>query len=118
EGAPTYRGDADAPIREETPNYFKEESEIPDINRILKNEDTVAGGRKVADYYREAKGEDWHTQDMTPDQYLDAAARAMGVDPTEFRKSPMGDVQKYAEAMRNGDTYPMPFINEVKGTQD
>lgn len=105
-------------LNDEAPNYFREDSEIDQINRILRNEDEVAGGRKIADYYREAKGEDWNVQEMTPDQYLDRAARAMGQDPDRWRGAHTGNPEAYAEAMRNGDKFPMPFINEVVGSQE
>ncbi len=122
-GIDEYTGDADLrkaeiEANDAPPSFFTEESEISDINRILKNEDTVAGGQKVADYYREAKGEDWNVKEMTPDEYLDQAAEAMGVDPSEFRKFPMGDAKKYADDMKNGDKFPMPYINKVRGSQE
>lgn len=107
-------------IKNQTPaNHFKDETEISQINRILENKDTVAGGQKIADYYREAKGEDWHTEDMTPDQYLDRAAKAMdSTDPQGWRGAHTGNVEKYSSDMKNGDKFPMPWINEVAGSQE
>lgn len=103
-------------------NVFDNKTEIPQINRILENKDTVGTGQKIADYYRTAKGEDWGVRMMTPDEYLEQSARAMGKNTPEeiasWAKTPMGDVNKYTEAMRKGDKFPMPWINQVTGSQE
>jgi hypothetical protein len=100
-------------------SVFQDTTEISHINTILDNKETVADGKtKIGDYYRSAKGTDWSVQKMSPDEYLSRAARAMGQDPAEFSKFPMGNVDEYAKAMKNGDKFPMPWVNEVAGSQE
>ena len=97
---------------------FQNKTEIDQINRILENKDTVGTGQKIADYYRTAKGEDWQVVKMSPDEYLDRAAKAMGQDPITWKTKPMGNVDKYAQDMTKGDKFPMPWMNEVAGSQE
>ena len=97
---------------------FQNKTEIDQINRILDNKDTVGTGQKIADYYRTAKGEDWQVVKMSPDEYLDRAAKAMGQDPATWKTKPMGNVDKYAQDMTKGDKFPMPWVNEVAGSQE
>lgn len=109
-----------APQVTKTP--FKNETEISQINRIIENKDTVGNGQKIADYYRTAKGEDWSVQKMSPDEYLQRAAKAMGMktqsEIDNWISQPMGNPSKYAEDMAKGDKFPMAWINEVAGSQE
>lgn len=101
---------------------FKAETEISNINDIIKNKQKAADGQKLKDYYKNEKGQDWSVKNMTPDEYLRRAAIAMGnttpEDIARFAERPMGNPAKYAEDMAKGDKFPMPWINEVTGAQE
>lgn len=62
---------------------------------------------------------------MTPDQYLSEAFKAtdgrMGGDFDDWMRSNARtpqDVTRYSEAMKNGDKFPMPYIDKDAGSQD
>lgn len=104
------------------PGVFDSQTEVGQINRILENKDTVGTGEKIADYYRNAKGVDWYVTRMTPDEYLDRAARTMGMNTPEeieaWKRAPMGDADQYLKDMQKGDKFPMAWIDERSGSQE
>lgn len=116
--APKPKADTTAALKQEARSkYFKNETELGQLNRILKNEDSVAGGEKIADYYRRAKGEDWNIVTMSPDEYLQRAKKALG-EEYDVNIVKGGDVDKYAKMMQDGVKFDMPYLNEVAGTQE
>ena len=110
------------PVQETPIQPFDTKTGESQIDRIIENKDKVAGGEMIQDYYRRAKRENWSVQNMSPDEYLVRAAKAMGKkfpeEIEDWKNYPMGDPKKYAESMRQGDKFPMPWLNEVLGTQE
>jgi len=109
---------------------FKDTTGIPQTDRILRNEDTVAGGKKIADYYRSAKGEDWKVLEMTPEEYLrrDYDIVYDGLSETKRKVSfeewlktvdvDQKKIDKFAADMKNGTKYDMPTLNHEALAQD
>ncbi len=63
--------------------------------------------------------------EMSPDEYLRQAFEAtdgrLGGDYDSWLRSNAQDstvAEKYAEAMRNGDRFPLPYIDKAMGSQD
>ena len=70
------------------------------------------------------KGKTATVVEMTPDEYIERTYRQIFKKPTEradaFLEVPQHreDIAKYAEAMRDGDKFPLPYLDYVAGQQE
>ena len=96
----------------------------------IQNPDSIASnwfGRKVGnvdinDYMRYEKGQDAHLEYMTPNEYLN---RCVDIFNSTWKKSiaPIEEgnakvITQYAEAMKNGDKFPIPYLDYVYNQQE
>ena len=84
---------------------------------------TMVGRVSINDYMRYEKGQDANIEYMSPTEYLDRCVKdifhgSWNKDIAPIQKYNAETIIKYAEAMKNGDKFPIPYLNYVTENQE
>ena len=89
--------------------FDRTSTEMPDYDDLIKS----IGDEYKTDYFRQQKGKEVKMVDISPDEYLNAVDRGFehgvmsGIDAEK--------VERYAEKMRNGETFPALTLDYSRG---
>ena len=109
----------------ETYNAKDSFTSINNPDRIAANwiGNEMVGNVTLNDYMRYEKGQDAKIEYMSPTEYLDRCVKdifhgSWNKDIAPIQKYNAETITKYAEAMMNGDKFPIPYLNYVTENQE
>ena len=89
--------------------FDKTDTDFPLYNRMLDDKE----------YFQRSKGVTWDIEYMTPREYMVRSAEIHGKSvESEYDFVSDERVKKYAELMRRGEVFPMPYIDYVDRYQE
>ena len=89
-------------------SHFKTTTDVPFYDAFIKSAD-----------YAKSKGYDIKIVEMSPDEYISQVAKMQGTDLTrQLEMVEAGLVKKYADMMRTGTKFDMPYLDLKLGEQE
>jgi len=98
-------------------NIFTANTQLPEYDSLLSNK-KLKGDATVREYKKFEKGADSYIEYMTADEYMDLCSKYIFGGRDAYAGVITDKVFKYAEMMRNGDKFPLPYIDIISGGQE
>lgn len=94
-------------------NIFQDKTRVSDYDAMMDNSKLKRDATQH-EYYKFEKGYDYTIEYMTAQEYMDLCSDKVFDGRNAYNGVDEETVDKYAESMRNGDKFPLPYINVSK----
>ena len=94
-------------------NIFQDKTRVSDYDAMMDNSKLKRDATQH-EYYKFEKGYDYVIEYMTAQEYMDLCSDKVFDGRNAYNGVDEETVDKYAESMRNGDKFPLPYINVSK----
>lgn len=91
-------------------NIFQDKTRVSDYDAMMDNT-KLKGDATRHEYYKFEKGYDYYIDYMTAQEYMDMCSEKAFNGRDAYKGVFTDKVNEYAESMKNGDKFPLPYIN-------